>query len=88
VEDQTVGGAFVSPDDAGECPDGLVIVPQAPRSCSSPPTFHCAPLPSECNTSVGDLAVAHCTCASSLCSADESCADVSPTQMLCVLSAP
>jgi hypothetical protein len=88
VEDQTLGGARIPPDDAGQCPPGLVIVPDAPSTCSSPPTFHCAVLPSTCTTPPGSIAVAHCTCAASLCAAGDMCTDLTPTLMRCVLAAP
>src|SRR5690242_3689962 len=60
VKDQTIGGAFIPPDDAGNCPPPRIIVPEAPISCSPPPTFHCAPLPAAC------LAAPSCACADTL----------------------
>ena len=88
VEDQTIGGAAVYPDDAGHCPAGRVMVPQAPNFCSPVPTFHCAALPAACNTPPGSVAVAHCVCASNLCQAGTMCSDLSPTLMECLLAAP
>jgi hypothetical protein len=87
VEHQIVGGAVHPLNDAGRCDDGFVIVPEAPFTCSRPPTFQCAQLPSTCNTNPAAVAVAHCTCASSLCAAS-SCTDVTPTLMRCVQSVP
>lgn len=88
VENQTIGGAVFRPDDAGQCPAGRIIVPAAPNFCSLPPTFNCALLPSACATAPGSTAVAHCTCAPSLCSAGRQCTDLTPTLMRCLLSAP
>jgi hypothetical protein len=87
VENQTVGGALRLPDDAGQCPVGYLIVPEAPTSCSPQPTFHCADLPSACNTGQGNLAIAHCTCAPQLCPAAQ-CTDLSPTLMRCLQRVP
>ncbi len=88
VENQTVGGARILPNDAGQCPPGLIVVPNAPNACSSPPTFHCAPLPPTCTTAPGSTAIAHCACAPSICAAGERCTDLTPTLMQCLLAAP
>jgi hypothetical protein len=88
VVDQTVGGAVFFPDDAGNCPNGRVIVPAAPGKCSPPPTYHCANLPATCNTAPGSTAIAHCVCAKELCTGGTMCSDLTPTLMQCLLLAP
>ena len=88
VANQTIGGAIEPPDDAGRCPPGRVIVPEAPHACSPAPTFHCATLPSTCTTAPGSLAIATCACDPSICSGGEICTDVTPTQVQCLLLAP
>jgi hypothetical protein len=89
VEDQTSGGALVLPDDAGDCPAGRVATDAGmTRICQVEPTFHCAMLPSACATAPGSTAIAHCTCAPSLCSGEGMCSDLSPTLVECLLLAP
>jgi len=88
VEDVVSGGAFITPDDAGQCPPGRVLSPGTPQTCVSPPTYHCATLPAACNTAPGSTAIAHCACAGSLCGSGESCTDVTPSLMKCTLLAP
>ncbi len=86
VEHEVLGGALIPPDDAGQCPAGRVILPNA-IGCSLPPTFDCAPLPGACFPP-GAIAPSHCVCAPSLCSSGEQCTNVSPTLMRCALLAP
>ncbi|HLK41654.1 MAG TPA: hypothetical protein VKU41_33125 [Polyangiaceae bacterium] len=88
VESQTLGGAVIVPDDAGQCPQGYVVSAGPPARCNFAPSYECRLLPSACNTAPGSTAIAHCTCAASLCQAGDRCTDVSPTLMLCQLLAP
>jgi hypothetical protein len=88
VEDSVSGGALFAVDDAGNCPAGRIPSGGTPDVCISPPTYHCAALPSACNTAAGSTAVAHCTCASELCPPAYMCTDPSPTLMTCALLAP
>ena len=88
VEDLTVGGAFIPPDDAGQCPNGLVIIPQS-RGCSSPPSMHCVPLPAACTAAAGNLEPSHCSCVPSICPAAlYMCTDLTPTLTECLQAAP
>ncbi len=61
IRHQQIGGAFLPAGDGGVCPDQRVVVPEAPTSCSVPPTFTCMPIPAECH------GVAHCACAATIC---------------------
>ena len=88
VESQTLGGAVIVPDDAGQCPQGRVLSAGPPARCDLAPSYACRLLPAACNTAPGSTAIAHCTCAASLCQAGDRCTDVSPTLMLCQLLAP
>jgi hypothetical protein len=89
VEDQTSGGALILPDDAGACPSGRIPADAGTLLvCELAPTFHCAVLPSACTTALGSTAVAHCTCAPSLCSGEGMCSDVTPTLVECLLEVP
>jgi hypothetical protein len=88
VENQTIGGALFLPNDAGQCSDGRIIVPEAPQSCSSPPSHGCAQLPPACTTAAGSVAVATCVCAPSICAAGRQCSDPTPTLVRCLLRAP
>jgi hypothetical protein len=85
VEDLTVGGALILPDDAGQCPNGRVVVPQS-LGCSVPPTFHCAQVPGACTA--GTPAVAHCVCVPSICPASYMCTDLTPTLTQCLQAVP
>lgn len=88
LEHQVSGGALIMPDDAGQCPAGRVVSPGTPALCVVDPTFQCAPLPATCSNAPGTPAIAHCTCAKSLCASGEVCTDVTPTLMRCQLLAP
>jgi hypothetical protein len=81
------GGAQMDARDGG-CPAGSQLEPAFPATCYSPPSYSCETLPPECSTAPGSTAVAHCTCAGSLCSAPYQCSDPSPTTMVCALFAP
>jgi len=85
VEDLTVGGALILPDDAGQCPNGRVVVPQS-IGCSVPPTFHCAQVPGACTA--GTPAIAHCVCVPSICPAGYMCTDLTPTLTQCIQAVP
>jgi hypothetical protein len=56
--------------------------------CITPPTYHCAALPSACNTAPGATAIAHCVCAPGLCPPGDQCSDPTPVLMTCSLLAP
>jgi hypothetical protein len=84
VEHQLEGGALFRAD-AGRCPNGRIAVGSI---CQSPPSFECQHLPAACQTAPGSLAIAHCTCARSLCGSANLCEDVTPTHMKCTLQAP
>jgi hypothetical protein len=85
VEDWTVGGAIILPNDAGQCPNGrLVVVPGG--TCSSPPSYHCVQLPGACTN--GTPAVAHCVCVPSICPPSYMCTDLTPTFTQCLLEVP
>jgi hypothetical protein len=88
LEHQVSGGALIMPDDAGQCMNGRVLSPGPPALCVVAPTFQCATLPGACSNPPGTPAIAHCTCATSLCASGEVCTDVTPTLMRCQLLAP
>jgi hypothetical protein len=88
VEHLVEGGALFLAD-AGRCPAGRIPSESGPNTlCVSPPSFDCADLPAACTTAPGSTAVAHCSCARSLCGSATTCDDVSPTLMKCTLLAP
>jgi hypothetical protein len=88
VEDIFQGGAQFLVDDAGQCPGGRIPSGGTPDVCITPPSYHCASLPSACATAAGSTAVAHCACAPELCPTAYQCADPTPTLMTCSLLAP
>jgi hypothetical protein len=85
VSDQIVGGAFVSPDDAGACPPNQHRVN---NQCVNDPTYHCLATPPEC----AGAPVFDCSCASSLCTSQSTCGfqckSASETQVDCLCALP
>jgi hypothetical protein len=79
VTEQTIGGAVFVPGDGGVCPPPRIIVPDAPTSCSLPPSFHCSLLPAGCTNP--------CSCAQAICRGSE-CSQPAPGSVRCVLLAP
>jgi hypothetical protein len=87
VEDLVLGGELILPDDAGQCPNGRVVVPQSPRSCTVPPTYRCLPVPAECTS--GTPAPTHCACVPSICPAGlYMCTDLTLTLTQCIEAVP
>jgi hypothetical protein len=84
VSDQVIGGAFITPDDAGACPPGRHV--EGIR-CENDPTYHCVTSPPSCAGGAID-----CTCASTVCSSQSSCPylcqSATSTQINCVCPVP
>jgi hypothetical protein len=78
VMNQFEGGAVMSPNDAGMCPDGDV---NNNNVCNPEPTYHCAPAPA-CPSGLS------CTCAQSLCQSSYTCQEASQGLVKCLLAAP
>jgi hypothetical protein len=79
VRVQTLGGACFMPGDAG-CPAGFS---PGVVCCEADPTFHCAPRPPACGSTLT------CACAASaLCTPGRTCTTPTTTQINCTLLAP
>jgi hypothetical protein len=78
VTDQTVGGAFVPRPDGGSCAPPLIVVSEAPNSCSRPPNLHCSSLPPGCASA--------CSCRAQICQG--SVCTESGSAVRCVTLAP
>ena len=82
------GGDTVSTDDAGQCPTGFVVVPEAPHTCSRPTSYACASPPAACAPPDGSPPLDACSCAPSICPPMSTCTNPTPTHVRCLVVAP
>jgi hypothetical protein len=79
----TVGGAIITPNDAGVCPTGSHLAGGTASFCEADLNYGCQPIPAGCN---GTLT---CACAGTLCpSGPYSCQVQSSGELTCVEAVP
>jgi hypothetical protein len=80
VKGQNIGGAVMCPEDGGTCPSGYTL--NSSGCCDMTPTWSCQAKPSGCSGGVT------CDCASTLCTAPQTCSAANDVEVDCTALVP
>jgi len=80
VKGLNIGGAVMCPGDGGTCPQGYVM--NSSGCCDMAPTWSCQMKPSGCSGGVT------CDCASTLCTAPQTCSAANDIEVDCTALVP